>query len=81
MKNINKYKTPQEKIMAWRRWANSESGCKMCEINKIDDETTTAYLRKLANNPYTCQPPTLLCNTTTCFNAWLHSTTEEKKGE
>lgn len=84
MKNIDKYDTPQDKIIAWRKWANSESGCKMCEINRIDEAKTSNYIKKLENNPSACVrllPPTLLCNQITCFNAWLHSTTEEEKGK
>jgi hypothetical protein len=78
MKNIDKYKTPQDKIKAWRKWAKSESGCKMCELNMADKIEATAYLREVINNPRTCiSPPILLCDKTACFNAWLHSTTEK----
>lgn len=80
MKNINKHRTPQDKVVAWRKWAKSESGCKVCPLNKIDEVKTAAYLREVTNNPRTCiSPPILLCDKTACFNAWLHSTTETNK--
>jgi hypothetical protein len=77
MKNINKYRAPQDKIIAWRKWANSKSGCKMCALYQIDEVKASTYLREAERNPGMIPPPTLLCNKTICFNAWLHSTTEK----
>lgn len=58
MKNINKYRTPQEKMAAWEAWARSQDGCEKC--NRSDDY---------------CEGH----DRTVCFNAWLHSTTENKQ--
>lgn len=78
MKNINKYRTPQEKILAWRKWTHSESGCDMCELRQIDKVKVEAYLREVQNGR-TIPKPILLCDKHNCFNAWLHSTTEKTK--
>lgn len=59
MKNINKHKTPQGKMMAWTSWMNSCDGCKICPIA----DCCVTEMKSI------------------CFNAWLHSTTEEKKGK
>lgn len=57
MKNINKHKTPQDKIDAWEKWRFSKEGCVSC--------------------PRQCRyndPMRIIC-----FNAYLHSTTNENK--
>jgi hypothetical protein len=78
MKNINKYKTPQDKIMEWRKWADSESGCMICNLGQHDAAAFKIFLRQAQNNP-TILKPRILCNKDICFNAWLHSTTEDKR--
>jgi hypothetical protein len=77
MKNINKYKTPQDKIAAWRKWANSESGCIICDLNRHDMTAAETYLKEVRNGN-DIPRPILLCNKDICFNAWLHSTTDGK---
>lgn len=32
MKNINKYRTPQEKLAAWVKWRCSKLGCAACGV-------------------------------------------------
>lgn len=80
MKNINKYRTPQDKIMAWRKWADGESGCKICQLGQHDTAAFKIYLREAQNNP-TIPKPRILCDRSICFNAWLHSTVEDKKSK
>ena len=78
MKNINKYKTPQDKIDAWRKWTSSEYGCKICNLNLHDAAAIQIYIREVQNNP-TIPKPARSCDKHICFNAWLHSTTEDRK--
>lgn len=40
MKNINKYKTPQDKLIAWAIWRKDCDGCSICPIvDRCDDLT------------------------------------------
>lgn len=80
MMNINKYKTPHDKIDAWCKWTNSESGCAICKFRQVDVAMKTTYLEELVDNPESSiLPPILLCNKAICFNAWLHSTKEYER--
>lgn len=80
MKNMDKYKTPQDKIIAWREWAYSKSGCKACKIGHHDEEEMSAYLQKKLHMIIVAKP-ILFCDKSICFNAWLCSTAKEKKGD
>jgi hypothetical protein len=72
------HRTPQDKILAWRKWTHSESGCDMCGLRQIDKAKMEAYLREVQNGR-TIPEPILLCDKHNCFNAWLHSTMEDKR--
>lgn len=37
MKNIDKHKTPQEKMEAWEAWARSQDGCEKCNRSDYCD--------------------------------------------
>lgn len=66
MKNIDKYKTPQDKIEAWKDWCCSKKGCYKCV-------KTLGYLDRYVHKSRGCDKEDM------CFNAWLHSTTETNK--
>lgn len=61
MKNINKHKTPQDKMRAWCHWMESNEGCNKCNLG--------------SDNKKYCTPEMKII----CFNAYLHSTTNENK--
>ena len=46
MKNINKYKYPQDSLLAWHEWANSGSGCISCKLRLIDMAILDKYSKK-----------------------------------
>lgn len=61
MKNINKHKTPQDKMWAWCRWRESSEGCCKCSTDQVDKKYCATWMKVI------------------CFNAFLHSTTDENK--